>query len=168
MSMTTIIRGGTVVNADRAFRADVLCYGDKIVAVGENLEAPPSAKVIDAGGQYVMPGGIDTHTHMNLPFMGTVTQDDFYTGTAAGLAGGTTTIMDFVIPAPKQNLIEAYHQWRGWAQKSAGDYTFHVAITWWDDSVHRDMGSWCAITASTASSTSWRTRTPSWPTMKRW
>jgi dihydropyrimidinase len=139
MSMTTIIRGGTVVNADRAFRADVLCYGDKIVAVGENLEAPPSAKVIDAGGQYVMPGGIDTHTHMNLPFMGTVTQDDFYTGTAAGLAGGTTTIMDFVIPAPKQNLIEAYHQWRGWAQKSAGDYTFHVAITWWDDSVHRDM-----------------------------
>ena len=137
--MTTIIRGGTVVNADRAFRADVLCYGDKIVAVGENLEAPPSAKVIDAGGQYVMPGGIDPHTHMNLPFMGTVTQDDFYTGTAAGLAGGTTTIIDFVIPAPKQNLIEAYHQWRGWAQKSAGDYTFHVAITWWDETVHRDM-----------------------------
>jgi dihydropyrimidinase len=139
MSMTTIIRGGTVVNADRAFRADVLCYGDKIVAVGEGLEAPPSAKVIDAGGQYVIPGGIDPHTHMNLPFMGTVTQDDFYTGTAAGLAGGTTTIMDFVIPAPRQNLIEAYHQWRGWAQKSAGDYTFHVAITWWDETVHRDM-----------------------------
>jgi dihydropyrimidinase len=137
--MTTIIRGGTVVNADRAFRADVLCDGDKIVAVGENLEAPAGAKVIDAGGQYVMPGGIDPHTHMNLPFMGTVTQDDFYTGTAAGLAGGTTTIIDFVIPAPKQNLIEAYHQWREWAKKSAGDYTFHVAITWWDESVHRDM-----------------------------
>jgi dihydropyrimidinase len=138
--MTTIIRGGTVVNADRAFRADVLCYGDKIVAVGENLDAPASARVIDASGQYVMPGGIDTHTHMNLPFMGTVTSDDFFSGTAAGLAGGTTTIMDFVIPAPKQNLIEAYHQWRGWAAKSAGDYTFHVAITWWDDSVHEDMG----------------------------
>ncbi|MBJ7309714.1 dihydropyrimidinase [Rugamonas sp. CCM 8940] len=138
--MTTIIRGGTVVNADRAFRADVLCYGDKIVAVGENLEAPHSALVIDAGGQYVMPGGIDTHTHMNLPFMGTVTQDDFFSGTAAGLAGGTTTIMDFVIPAPKQSLLEAYHTWRGWAQKSACDYTFHVAVTWWDDSVHADMG----------------------------
>jgi len=137
--MTTIIRGGTVVNADRAFRADVLCYGDKIVAVGENLEAPASARVIDAAGQYVMPGGIDPHTHMNLPFMGTVTQDDFYTGTAAGLAGGTTTIIDFVIPAPGQNLIEAYHQWRGWARKAAGDYTFHVAITWWDETVHRDM-----------------------------
>ncbi|MBY0556881.1 MAG: dihydropyrimidinase [Burkholderiaceae bacterium] len=138
--MTILIRGGTVVNADRVFRADVLCEGDKIVAVGENLALPAGATLIDAGGQYVMPGGIDTHTHMNLPFMGTVTQDDFFTGTAAGLAGGTTTIMDFVIPAPQQNLIEAYHQWRGWAQKSAGDYTFHVAITWWDDSVHRDMG----------------------------
>ena len=138
--MTTIIRGGTVVNADRAFKADVLCYGDKIVAVGDKLDAPPHATVIDAGGQYVMPGGIDTHTHMQLPFMGTVTADDFFTGTAAGLAGGTTTIMDFVIPDPKQSLMEAYHTWRGWAEKSAGDYTFHVAVTWWDDSVHRDMG----------------------------
>jgi dihydropyrimidinase len=138
--MTVIIRGGTVVNADRAYRADVLCYGDKIVAVGENLDAPANATVIDAGGQYVMPGGIDTHTHMQLPFMGTVTADDFYTGTAAGLAGGTTTIMDFVIPDPKQPLLDAFHTWCGWARKSAGDYTFHVAVTWWDESVHRDMG----------------------------
>ncbi|MBA5636470.1 dihydropyrimidinase [Duganella sp. LX20W] len=138
--MTMIIRGGTVVNADRAFRADVMTFGDKIVAVGENLEAPHSARVIDAHGQYVMPGGIDTHTHMNLPFMGTVTQDDFFTGTAAGLAGGTTTIMDFVIPSPQQSLLEAFHTWRGWAQKAAGDYTFHVAVTWWDDSVREEMG----------------------------
>src|SRR3954469_17251060 len=139
--MTTIIRGGTVVNADRAFRADVLCYGDKIVAVGENLEAPASARVIDAAGQYVMPGGIDPDTHMQLPFMGTVTMDDFYTGTAAGLAGGTTTIIDFVIPDPKHPLREAWRTWRGWAEKPASDYSFHVAITWWDDSVRRDMGS---------------------------
>jgi dihydropyrimidinase len=138
--MTTIIRGGTIVNADRAFQGDVLCFGDKIVAVGEQLDAPANATVIDAGGQYVMPGGIDTHTHMQLPFMGTVTADDFFTGTAAGLAGGTTTIMDFVIPDPKQPLMEAYRNWRGWARKSAGDYTFHVAVTWWDDSVHADMG----------------------------
>ncbi len=138
--MTTIIRGGTVVNADRAFKADVLCFGDKIVAVGEQLDAPASATVIDAGGQYVMPGGIDTHTHMQLPFMGTVTADDFFTGTAAGLAGGTTTIMDFVIPNPRQSLLDAYHTWRGWAAKAAGDYTFHVAVTWWADSVHAEMG----------------------------
>ncbi len=138
--MTTIIRGGTIVNADRAFRGDVLCFGDKIVAVGESLDAPANATVIDAGGQYVMPGGIDTHTHMQLPFMGTVTADDFFSGTAAGLAGGTTTIMDFVIPNPQQSLLEAYRTWRGWARKSAADYTFHVAVTWWDDSVHADMG----------------------------
>lgn len=138
--MSLIIRGGTVVNADRAFRADVLCDGDRIVAVGDSLEAPAGAQVIDASGQYVMPGGIDPHTHMNLPFMGTVTADDFYTGTAAGLAGGTTTIIDFVIPNPQQPLLEAYHQWRGWAAKAAGDYTFHVAITWWSDRVHEEMG----------------------------
>jgi len=138
--MTTIIRGGTIVNADRAFRGDVLCYGDKIVAVGESIDAPANATVIDAGGLYVMPGGIDTHTHMQLPFMGTVTADDFFTGTAAGLAGGTTTIMDFVIPDPKQALLEAYRTWRGWARKAAADYTFHVAVTWWDDSVHAEMG----------------------------
>ena len=140
---TTLIRGGTVVNADRAFRADVLCVGDQIVAVGLDLAVPDSASatiVIDASAQYVMPGGIDTHTHMNLPFMGTVAADDFFTGTAAGLAGGTTTIMDFVIPAPGQSLLDAYHTWRGWAKKSAGDYTFHVAITWWDETVHADMG----------------------------
>jgi dihydropyrimidinase len=138
--MSTIIRGGTVVNADRAYRADVITAGDKIVAVGENLAVPHGATVVDAGGQYVMPGGIDTHTHMQLPFMGTVTEDDFFTGTAAGLAGGTTTIMDFVIPDPQQSLMEAYKNWRGWAEKSAGDYTFHVAVTWWSDSVHADMG----------------------------
>jgi len=138
--MTTIIRGGTIVNADRAFRGDVLCFGDKIVAVGDSIDAPANATVVDAGGQYVMPGGIDTHTHMQLPFMGTVTADDFFTGTAAGLAGGTTTIMDFVIPNPRQPLLEAYRTWRGWARKAAADYTFHVAVTWWDDSVHADMG----------------------------
>ena len=138
--MNILIRGGTVVNADRAFRADVLCEGDRIVAIGPEVAAPPGAHVIDAGGQYVMPGGIDTHTHMQLPFMGTVTADDFFTGTAAGLAGGTTTIMDFVIPNPQQSLMEAYHTWRGWAKKAAADYTFHVAVTWWDDSVHADMG----------------------------
>jgi dihydropyrimidinase len=138
--MTTIIRGGTVVNADRAFKADVLIYGEAVVAVGSDLAVPAGATVIDASGQYVMPGGIDTHTHMQLPFMGTVTADDFFTGTAAGLAGGTTTIMDFVIPNPQQSLLEAYKMWRGWAEKSAGDYTFHVAVTWWDESVREEMG----------------------------
>ena len=138
--MALIIRGGTVVNADRSFRADVLSEKGKIIAVGENLDVPAGAQVVDAGGQYVMPGGIDPHTHMELPFMGTVASEDFYSGTSAALAGGTTMIIDFVIPAPKEPLMAAYQKWRGWAEKAAADYSFHVAVTWWDDSVHRDMG----------------------------
>ncbi len=137
--MTVLIQGGTVVNADRTFRADVLCQDGIITAVGEGLDAPKGATIVDAGGQFVMPGGIDPHTHMQLPFMGTVTTEDFYSGTAAGLAGGTTMIIDFAIPNPQQNLIETYNQWREWAEKSVADYSFHVAITWWDDSVHADM-----------------------------
>ena len=138
--MTVLIQGGTVVNADRSVRADVLCEDGLIKAVGEGLEAPRGATVVDAGGQYVMPGGIDPHTHMQLPFMGTVASEDFYTGTAAGLAGGTTMIIDFVIPAPQTNILSAYDQWREWAEKSVADYSFHVAVTWWDESVHADMG----------------------------
>ena len=138
--MTVLIKGGTVVNADHSVRADVLCQDGLIAAVGEGIDAPKGATVVDAGGQYVMPGGIDPHTHMQLPFMGTVTSEDFYSGTAAGLAGGTTMIIDFAIPNPQQNILEAYNQWREWAEKAVADYSFHVAITWWDDSVHADMG----------------------------
>lgn len=138
--MSVLIRGGVVVNADSETRADVLCEKGKIVAIGSGLEATAGTEVIDAGGQYVMPGGIDPHTHMQLPFMGTVTADDFFTGTAAGLAGGTTTIMDFVIPSPQESLMGAFQTWRGWAEQACGDYAFHVAVTWWDESVHADMG----------------------------
>ena len=138
---TLLIRGGTVVNADREFRADVLCVDGQIAAVGPDAaKRPAGAQVLDAGGRYVMPGGIDPHTHMQLPFMGTVAADDFFTGTAAGFTGGTTSIIDFVIPDPQQPLMDAYRTWRGWAEKAAGDYGFHVAVTWWSDSVHADMG----------------------------
>lgn len=135
-----LIRGGTVVNADASVRADVLCQGGLIRAVGRDIEAPAGAVVIDAGGALVMPGGIDPHTHMELPFMGTVAKDDFYTGTSAGVSGGTTMIIDFVIPSPKQRLMDAWRDWRGWAEKSVADYSFHVAVTWWDETVHADMG----------------------------
>ena len=138
--MAILVRGGTVVNADTSTRADVLVDGGKIVAVGANLEAPTGAEIIDAGGALVMPGGIDPHTHMELPFMGTTTSEDFFTGTSAAAAGGTTMIIDFVIPDPKENLLGAYKKWRGWAAKAAADYSLHVAVTWWDDSVHKDMG----------------------------
>ena len=97
--MTIAIKGGTVVTADRTFRADVLIDGERIAAVGEGLEGD---EVVDASGAYVMPGGIDPHTHMEMPFMGTHSSDDFDTGTAAGLAGGTTMTVDFCLPAPGQ------------------------------------------------------------------
>ncbi len=137
--MSLLIRGGTVINADGSQRADVYSEGGLIRAVGSDLDVPSDTEVIDAGGQYVMPGGIAPHTHMQLPFMGTVASEDFYSGTAAALAGGTTMIIDFVIPDPGQRLMEAYQTWRGWAEKACADYSFHVAVTWWDDSVSRDM-----------------------------
>jgi dihydropyrimidinase len=131
-----------VVNADREFKADVLCVGGKVAAVGATAaaQAPAGTQTLDAGGRYVMPGGIDPHTHMQLPFMGTVAADDFFSGTAAALSGGTTSIIDFVIPDPKQPLMDAFRMWRGWAEKSAADYGFHVAVTWWSEGVSADMG----------------------------
>src|SRR5690348_8424542 len=137
--MSVLIRGGTVVTADETRRADVLCVEGRIAAVGDKLEAPSGARVIDAGGQLVMPGGIDPHTHMELPFMGTVASEDFFSGTAAALAGGTTMIIDFVIPNPKQPLLEAWEAWNGWAKKACADYSFHVAVTWWSERVSEEM-----------------------------
>lgn len=138
--MSILIRGGTVVTADRSFTADVYCEDGVIKQVGPEIDAPRGAELIDADGAFVMPGGIDPHTHMQLPFMGTVASDDFFTGTAAGHAGGTTTIIDFVIPEPGQRLMDAWAQWNEWAEKAAGDYSFHVAVTWWDDEVPEEMG----------------------------
>ena len=137
--MSVIVEGGTVVTAEQSFKADVYCADGVIKAIGDNLDVPADAEVLDGSGQYLMPGGIDPHTHMQLPFMGTVASEDFFSGTAAGLAGGTTSIIDFVIPNPQQSLMEAFHQWRGWAEKSASDYGFHVAITWWSEQVREEM-----------------------------
>jgi dihydropyrimidinase len=126
-----------VLDADRTWRADVLCAdprdGGTILQIERTIGAPAGATIVDAHDQHVMPGGIDPHTHMELPFMGTTASDDFYTGTAAGLAGGTTSIVDFVIPSPRQPLMAPFHE-------AAADYGFHVAVTWWDELVHRDMG----------------------------
>src|SRR3712207_6447304 len=122
--MTLLIRGGTVVNADASRRADVLVEGETIAAVGESLDVPTGAEIVDAGGALVMPGGIDPHTHMELLFMGTVSADDFEWGTKAALSGGTTTIVDFCIPNPGQSLLEAYRDWRTKSEKAAGDYSY--------------------------------------------
>jgi dihydropyrimidinase len=138
--MSIVIRGGTIVTSEQTWKADIYCDDGKIKAIGTNLDVSSKTEVLDASGQLIMPGGIDPHTHMQLPFMGTVASEDFFTGTAAGLAGGTTTIIDFVIPNPQQPLMDAYKMWREWSQKACSNYSFHVAVTWWDESVHKDMG----------------------------
>ena len=136
--MAVLVRGGTVVNADRSFRADVLCADGKIVAVGEGLEAPTGAEIVEAGGAYVIPGGIDPHTHMEMPFMGTVAVEDFFSGTASALAGGTTMLIDMCLASP-QSLTEGLDQWSEWAKKACADYGFHVAISGWSDRTPQQM-----------------------------
>lgn len=129
-----------MVNADISQIADVYVEDGIIRAVGPDLSVPDGTEVVDAHGKLVLPGGIDTHTHMQLPFMGTVAVDDFFRGTQAAVAGGTTMILDFVIEQRGQSLIEAYHQWRAWAdEKVVCDYSLHVAVTWWSDSVAQEM-----------------------------
>ncbi len=136
---TLLIRGGTVVNADYSRPADVLVAGETIAAVGTRLDAPAGAEVIDAGGCYVMPGGIDPHTHLEMPFMGTVTADDFESGTKAALTGGTTMVVDFCIPNPGQSMLAAYQDWRRKSEKAASDYGFHMAVTSWSKQVFDEM-----------------------------
>src|SRR5581483_10431364 len=134
--MSTLIKGGTVVTADLSYPADVLVEGEKIVAIGRDLKGD---KVIDAAGCYVMPGGIDPHTHLEMPFMGTTSHDDFSSGTKAAISGGTTMVVDFVLPNNKQSLVDALQDWHQKAGKAAGDYSFHMAITWWGEQVWKDM-----------------------------
>lgn len=134
-----VLRNGQIVTALDQFVADIYCDEGKIVAIGENLDVPAGTEVIDASGQYVFPGGIDAHTHMELPFMGTVSSDDFFTGTAAGVAGGTTSIIDFIIPNRNQSLIEARDFWMNNATKACADYAFHMAVTWYGPQVEQEM-----------------------------
>jgi dihydropyrimidinase len=134
-----LVRGGTVVTADGRRRADVLCSGERIAAVGEGLDAPAGAEVIDAGGCFVLPGGVDPHTHMQLPTMGTVVADDFLSGTAAAAAGGTTTILDFAGPDRGEPPLEALARWQGWASRAAVDYGLHMTVSWWGERFAAEM-----------------------------
>uniref|UniRef100_A0A8C5FH15 Dihydropyrimidinase n=1 Tax=Gadus morhua TaxID=8049 RepID=A0A8C5FH15_GADMO len=143
--LAILIRGGKVVNEDLSFMSDVYIENGKIADIGRNLKVPAGAQIIDATNMLVMPGGIDTHTHMELAFMGTKAVDDFYIGTKAALAGGTTMIMDFVIPQKGTSLLEAYDRWRSTADpKVCCDYSLHVAVTWWGEQVKREMATLAA------------------------
>jgi dihydropyrimidinase len=134
--MTTVIKNGTIVTADLTYAADILIDGGVIKEIGKNLKGD---KTLDATGCYVMPGGIDPHTHLEMPFMGTYSTDDFESGTRAALSGGTTMVVDFCLPGPNQSLLEALQMWDNKTSKAACDYSFHMAITWWGKQVWDEM-----------------------------
>ncbi|NRG16793.1 dihydropyrimidinase [Rhizobiales bacterium] len=134
--MSKVIKGGTIVTADRTWKADVKIDGGKIVQIGDNLSAD---EVLDATGCYVMPGGIDPHVHLEMPFMGTHSADNFESGTRAGLSGGTTMVVDFCLPSPNQSLLEALAVWQQKSSLACADYSYHMAITWWSEQVFDEM-----------------------------
>lgn len=134
--MTTVIKGGTVVTADLTYKADVLVEGGRIAAIGPGLKGD---EVLDATGCYVMPGGIDPHTHLEMPFMGTYSSDDFESGTRAGLSGGTTMVVDFALPNQGESLLDALKRWDNKSTRANCDYSFHMAVTWWGEQVFNDM-----------------------------
>jgi dihydropyrimidinase len=138
-----LIKNGTVINADRQFKADVVIEGSKISGVFNPAQKIATQKtfdrVFDASGKFIMPGGIDPHVHMELPFMGQIAVDDFDIGSKAAVAGGTTSFIDFVIPG-EEGLLHAYNDWRTRADKKVHcDYTLHCAITHWNPQVSKDM-----------------------------
>ena len=127
--MSILIKNGTVIAAAGQQEADVLVVGERIESLsarGTNVQAD---EVIDAQGKYVVPGGIDVHTHMELPFGGTFASDDFETGTRAAAWGGTTTIIDFAVQTKGQNLMDGYEAWRTKADGNCAiDYGFHLIV----------------------------------------
>src|SRR5271170_4469330 len=130
MRFDTLIRGGTIVTATDTYVGDVGIVGGKISVIGLNLPAEGAGKVIEARGMLVMPGGIDVHTHLDMPFGGTTSADDFQTGTIAAAFGGTTTLIDFAIQYKGQTLRHAFDTWMKKAHdKATIDYAFHCIIT---------------------------------------
>ena len=124
--LDTVIKGGTIVTADETYRADIGIAASRIAAIGLELKGE---ETIDATGKYVMPGGLDVHTHLEMPFGGTVTADDWQSGTTAAACGGTTTLIDFAIQDFDKSLHAGVEAWFGRAEgKAAIDYAFHTII----------------------------------------
>src|SRR5471030_1136325 len=140
IAMNTLIRNGTVVTARETAKADVLLEGAVIKEVRAGIPEAAAAKVIDAAGMYVILGGIDVHTHLDMPFGGTRSADDFESGTMAAAFGGTTSIVDFAIQYRGQTL---HHAWETWMKKADGkaaiDYGFHMIMTEMNDQVELEM-----------------------------
>lgn len=135
--MTKVIKGGIVVTADRQYEADILIEGETINEIGENLSGD---EYIDAEGAYVIPGGIDPHTHLEMPFMGTTADETFESGTWAAATGGTTMLVDFCLPGEDGSIKNAINDWhRKSAPQICSDIGYHMAITGWNESIFNEM-----------------------------
>jgi dihydropyrimidinase len=140
MGFDTVITNGTVVTAADTCQADVAVEGGRVVALGSSLPRDNAKHLIDAAGKYVFPGGIDVHTHLDMPFGGTTSADDFETGTRAAAFGGTTTLIDFAIQYKGQSLRTAFDAWMQKASsKAVSDYGFHCIITDLSDAQLEEM-----------------------------
>lgn len=136
--MPLIIKSGTIITASETFQADILIDGEKITSIAQDLEVE-GADVVDASGKLIMPGGVDPHTHFNLPMFGTVSSDDHYTGHKAAAFGGTTTVLDFV-PMDEDSITACVDAWHKRADPLAAiDYGFHMNITHFDNQVAQDI-----------------------------
>ena len=136
--MRTLIKNGTVVTATETVEADVLVEDERVVLIGLSLQAEAD-RTIDSSGRYVMPGGIDPHTHMDLPFGGSFCSDDFATGTRAAAFGGTTTIVDFALQGTDEGLRPGLDLWLEKAEKAYTDFGLHMIVKRIDDQVLKEM-----------------------------
>ncbi len=137
--MSVLIKNGRIVTAAEDYIADLYIEDDKIAAIGANL--PQKAdKEVDATGKLVFPGGIDPHVHLDMPFMGTFSSDDYETGTRAALFGGTTTVIDFILQTQGDSLRNALKTWQKKSEgKAIGDYSYHMAVTDFNDDVAKEV-----------------------------
>ncbi len=133
-----LIKNGEIVSPFDSICQDIYIEDGAIAAIGRDLDVSAD-RVIDAAGKYILPGGIDVHTHLDMPFMGEVSADDFESGTAAALAGGTTSIIDYIVPGKGQSLLEALGIWKEKAKSAVADYGFHMAVTWYSEQVAQEM-----------------------------
>src|SRR5262244_1612198 len=128
--MSLLIRNADIVTADSRTRSDIFAENETITRIGQNLDAPPEAEIIDATGKLVFPGFIDPHVHIYLPFMATFAKDTHETGSIAALIGGTTTYIEMCCPNRNDDALQGYQLWNSKAQgKSACDYAFHMSVT---------------------------------------
>ncbi|MGB3115133.1 MAG: dihydropyrimidinase [Ferruginibacter sp.] len=137
--MSVLIKNGRIITADADYKADIFIEGETIATIGKNLNIRAD-KIIDASGKLVMPGGIDPHVHLDMPFMGTYSSDNYETGTRAALFGGTTMVIDFILQKQGNSLKAALDEWRGRSNGNCvGDYSFHMAVTDFNDDTKKEI-----------------------------